>query len=505
MQNILQMFIMPSATSKEKSYIERINKWYFTMLLAHVPFCFGVAWYFGTSFVDCAVVAALCLSAPVWMVATQPRARMTSTVLSFATIGFSGLLIHLSKGMIEFHFHIFVSLAWMIIFANPQAILVAALGAAVHHILFFFFLPSSVFNYQANFGVVLLHATFVILESAINIWLAHRLRVLIASQGVLIEDAEAIRSASDEFGVQYEKTAKALTSQSDTLQSAASTLIELNEMVAETSENAQQASSFGQKANDAVNSGKAVIAALDTKVEQLESSTKQVSSNIHASFTEIKSLIQFFREIETKTKVINDIVFQTKLLSFNASVEAARAGEQGKGFAVVAEEVGNLAQMSGIAAKEINELLSTGVDRSQDILDQAIKVAQVSVDGIVDEVQSSRTQVVACREAFDEIAQSVNQSVRRIDEIARANVEQKLGVERVNETVQAVASSATQISSDALATSQDSRAAIDRLLEAFSIRLAGIVAVDNGFEPDVDSSARVVPLNRKQGSKRRAA
>ncbi len=51
-------------------------------------------------------------------------------------------------------------------------------------------------------------------------------------------------------------------------------------------------------------------------------------------------------DIGDKTKVINDIVFQTKRLSFNASVEAARAGEHGKGFAVVAEEVGNLAQMS---------------------------------------------------------------------------------------------------------------------------------------------------------------
>jgi len=40
---------------------------------------------------------------------------------------------------------------------------------------------------------------------------------------------------------------------------------------------------------------------------------------------------------------MNDIVFQTKLLSFNASVEAARAGIHGKGFAVVADEVGNLA------------------------------------------------------------------------------------------------------------------------------------------------------------------
>lgn len=55
--------------------------------------------------------------------------------------------------------------------------------------------------------------------------------------------------------------------------------------------------------------------------------------------------------------MINEIVFQTKLLSFNATVEAARAGENGKGFSVVAVEIGKLEQISGNAAKEISELL----------------------------------------------------------------------------------------------------------------------------------------------------
>jgi methyl-accepting chemotaxis protein len=58
---------------------------------------------------------------------------------------------------------------------------------------------------------------------------------------------------------------------------------------------------------------------------------------------QIVGIVGMIQEIGNKTKIINDIVFQTKLLSFNASVEAARAGEQGKGFAVVASEVGSLA------------------------------------------------------------------------------------------------------------------------------------------------------------------
>src|SRR6056297_538175 len=63
-----------------------------------------------------------------------------------------------------------------------------------------------------------------------------------------------------------------------------------------------------------------------------------------SSLEDIKGIVE---QIKKKTAVINDIVFETQLTSFNASIEAARAGQHGKGFAVVAEEVGKLARLSG--------------------------------------------------------------------------------------------------------------------------------------------------------------
>ena len=71
----------------------------------------------------------------------------------------------------------------------------------------------------------------------------------------------------------------------------------------------------------------------------------------------LTNMAHIINEISKKTVVINDIVFKTQLLSFNASIEAARAGVHGKGFAVVAEEVGKLAQLSGEASNEIDSLL----------------------------------------------------------------------------------------------------------------------------------------------------
>lgn len=101
---------------------------------------------------------------------------------------------------------------------------------------------------------------------------------------------------------------------------------------------------------------------------------KETSETVQAMVAEsqianrgLQDLVLLIGKIREKTKVIDEIVFQTRLLSFNASVEAARAGEHGKGFAVVAEEVGSLAQMSGSAAKEISAILAEGVSKAESL------------------------------------------------------------------------------------------------------------------------------------------
>lgn len=96
-------------------------------------------------------------------------------------------------------------------------------------------------------------------------------------------------------------------------------------------------------------------------MREIDSSNKELVKEIERNNTELTKITNMISEINEKTQVINDIVFQTKLLSFNASVEVVRAGEHGKGFAVVAEEVGNLASMSGKASLDISEMLETSI------------------------------------------------------------------------------------------------------------------------------------------------
>lgn len=114
-----------------------------------------------------------------------------------------------------------------------------------------------------------------------------------------------------------------------------------------------------------------------------------------------------FKEINIKTKVINDIVFQTKLLAFNASVEAARAGEHGKGFAVVASEVGRLANESGKRASEINEILSNANNEVAAIVENARNNSNKMNSDLFRGVTEINENSKECENAFNGISNEV--------------------------------------------------------------------------------------------------
>jgi signal transduction histidine kinase len=93
--------------------------------------------------------------------------RTVSVIMGVTAMFMGGLLVHFGQGpvQIEMHFYFFVLLALLAIFANPMVIIAAAATVALHHLALWFFLPASVFNYEAPVWVVAVHALFVILEA----------------------------------------------------------------------------------------------------------------------------------------------------------------------------------------------------------------------------------------------------------------------------------------------------------------------------------------------------
>jgi methyl-accepting chemotaxis protein len=136
-------------------------------------------------------------------------------------------------------------------------------------------------------------------------------------------------------------------------------------------------------------------------------------SNSQQSMVEISESTNAINEAIT---IIDQIAFQTNILSLNAAVEAATAGEAGKGFAVVAQEVRNLASRSAEAAKEIKDLVENANNKAKDGALISKKMY----------------------ESFNELNTTIEQNTILINDVANANKNQMESLTHINEAMESL-------------------------------------------------------------------
>lgn len=383
----------------EQKYQSTTNRNFLYLLGLHVPVVAAVAWWFETGWVFSLIAGVVFVAGPALLLGMKPASWVTSVALGMASMCFSGLLIHSGRGMIELHFHIFVMLALLIMFGDFRVLLAAAGTVAVHHLAFFMWLPASVFNYKASFGIVLVHAVFVVVQTVPSCLIAAKFRRMIMAQGIAVEKlgplAERLQTSSGRISTTSQTLASGASQQAAALEETSSSLEEMSSMAAKTTEATREAASISKEANEAAANGQKAMTEMGDAIGKISESAKSTAKII---------------------KAIDEIAFQTNLLALNAAVEAARAGEAGRGFAVVAEEVRNLAMRSAEAARN-----------TTDLLEQSVKSAASGVE-ITSHVAEALTRI---NESGGKLNQLVN-------EISAASVEQSQGIGQVSKAVQEI-------------------------------------------------------------------
>jgi methyl-accepting chemotaxis protein len=230
---------------------------------------------------------------------------------------------------------------------------------------------------------------------------------------LLTDSANQVTTATHQIAGASKSLLESTTEQASSLEETAASLEEVGSMVRKTTDNAKLSATRSEDSKKRAEDGQKVV--LD-----MIGSMKDISK----SNEELGEVVQVILTIEDKTKVINDIVFQTKLLSFNASVEAARAGVHGKGFAVVAEEIGKLAEMSGTASKEISAMLTSSISK-----------VEALVDSTKTKVQSGVVIAGNCGEVLGDIVNNVTSVAGLVLDISSASEEQARGVAEINKAM----------------------------------------------------------------------
>jgi len=334
------------------SYLARVNGVLLALLAAHLPVLAGVAWAFDTGVAMAIGLGLVILAGPAALFASRRGSELTSVAIGIALMCLSGLLIHLGRGMIELHFHVFASLGILVITGSVRTLLAASATIALHHVGFWLFLPASVFNYQAGFGIVLVHAAFVVFQTGPACYIAHTVGRFVVSAGkaasTLGSSASVLASiASDVHGGSGE-LARRMLGEAESSRGTA----ELVETMATASVNAahaaEQARELTRQAHQTADAGRDQLAQISAALGELGAAS---------------------REIGQVLKTIDGIAFQTNLLALNAAVEAARAGVAGAGFAVVADEVRTLAQRAAAAAGDTSTRVDSAVQASDRVME----------------------------------------------------------------------------------------------------------------------------------------
>jgi methyl-accepting chemotaxis protein len=250
------------------------------------------------------------------------------------------------------------------------------------------------------------------------------LRELIGGIG---DGVTQIASAAEQLSAVTEQTSAGINTQNEETDQVATAMSQMTATVLEVARNAEQASQAATQADQQAREGDLVVSEAIAQIERL-------ALEVGHSTLAMNQLKLESEKIGSVLDVIKSVSQQTNLLALNAAIEAARAGEAGRGFAVVADEVRGLAQRTQQSTEEIEELIATlqngtqqvaaTLDNSRALTDNSVELSRRAGSALehitrtVSTIQSMNQQIATAGEQQSSVAEEITRSVLNVRDMS---------------------------------------------------------------------------------------
>jgi len=408
----------------------------------------------------------------------QPFSALSRHAMGIGVQLFTALHIHQSFGLIEFHFEIFVMLAFLAYFRDWKVIASSTAVVALHHISFFILQSEGapVFIFEeghVTFPILLMHAAFALAEGLVLMHMtkqshsegagATELRNTINNMqtqsgqlnlAVPIDRENSIILPFAELIEQVKELVKQASSLTDDvvsgckkMENSANSIFEISRntdqeltMISASSEEIAQTMKMSAEQITLASDKASVAEDASQKTRDSISSTSQTIYSLRSTLNNAaktnEALNQQCSHISEAMRAITDVADQTNLLALNAAIESARAGEHGRGFSVVADEVRTLATRSKESADQITNITEELVSSTASSVEQMNMCIQL-VDEAVASTESA-TQVMS------EIMQQIRNASESMTEIATSAVEQETAAVSIAQSTNTVSELTSQ-------------------------------------------------------------